>query len=315
MFTEPRKIAHQLLTVREDISEEMIQDVGSILLEHEEAIRWAKIHMEKGKDAANKSRRPTRMSAQGGSTPLRDRNYYECAVLITNAALDLVRENLRSKKDVHALQFLESYIQSLMDADTQRSPEDRMLHEMLGPRELIEGLYLQGLTRGLSNSITGGNGEESKQNQVNVLSIAQNVISTRASIAAVVVDFLKLDVTRHRQYYRMINDYGGFQKLDLSPRPKFTILDLDAESAAEAAAAAALKAEEEAKVNAVAMAAAATLTATSFVDADSSTSVSLSSSSTSLENMETQPHSSSPPPPPDINLFDVDESQSGPFLM
>ena len=40
---------------------------------------------------------------------------------------------------------------------------------------------------------------------------------------------LKANNLHFRQYYRLINDLGGFAKLDLSSSPKFSILDLDSE--------------------------------------------------------------------------------------
>ncbi len=40
---------------------------------------------------------------------------------------------------------------------------------------------------------------------------------------------MKANNLHFRQYYRLINDLGGFAKLDLSSSPKFSILDLDSE--------------------------------------------------------------------------------------
>ena len=43
------------------------------------------------------------------------------------------------------------------------------------------------------------------------------------------IAILKANNLHFRQYYRLINDLGGFAKLDLSSSPKFSILDLDSE--------------------------------------------------------------------------------------
>lgn len=81
--TEPRKIAHRILNAREDVAGEMINDLGCISLENEEVQRYAGVWAKDGREAAEKSRKVTRMRGQGGSTPLRDRNYLGLSVFVS----------------------------------------------------------------------------------------------------------------------------------------------------------------------------------------------------------------------------------------
>ena len=64
---------------------------------------------------------------------------------------------------------------------------------------------------------------------INVLKLAQNILKVRARLAQEAIAILKANNLHFRQYYRMINDLGGFAKLDLSSSPKFSILDLDSD--------------------------------------------------------------------------------------
>lgn len=45
---EPRKIANRLITVRQDISEELLNDLGSVLYEHKEVSRYVRDLMVRG---------------------------------------------------------------------------------------------------------------------------------------------------------------------------------------------------------------------------------------------------------------------------
>lgn len=63
-----------------------------------------------------------------------------------------------------------------------------------------------------------------------MLKLAQNILKIRARLAQEAIAVLKANNLHFRQYYRLINDLGGFARLDLSSSPKFSILDLDAEN-------------------------------------------------------------------------------------
>lgn len=79
---EPRKIANQLINIREDIAKELLHDLNSIMLEHEEAERYAIMRCKEGKYVADKSRKLTRYTSST-STPFREKNYQEISVLVS----------------------------------------------------------------------------------------------------------------------------------------------------------------------------------------------------------------------------------------
>ena len=84
-FTEPRKIAHKILTIREDVSGEIIRDLGAVSIENDEAIRFATKWAKDGREEAQKSRKPSRMRSEGEATPLRDNNYMEFDVMVSKS--------------------------------------------------------------------------------------------------------------------------------------------------------------------------------------------------------------------------------------
>jgi hypothetical protein len=79
---QPRKLAHQLLTIREDVSNEVIKDLNSIKIEHTEAMRYGTNLVASGKEYADKNRRDSRMRYQSGSTPLRDKTFTAVSTLV-----------------------------------------------------------------------------------------------------------------------------------------------------------------------------------------------------------------------------------------
>ena len=214
---EPRKIAHKILTVREDVSNELITDLGCILLENVEAIRFATVKAQDGVEAAEKSRRQTRMSYEGGCTPLRDRNYYDLSVLLTNAAIDLVKSNYKDNKEYQV--FLDDFLNKMAAEDEKRNSLDRILHDTIAPRELIEEIYHLGLTEGV----------DANAKSINILRLGKLLLDSRLALAVEITKIFKAQNLEHRAYYRMITEHGGFQKLDLSGAPKYKLLDLDAE--------------------------------------------------------------------------------------
>jgi hypothetical protein len=215
---EPRKIAHKILTVREDVINELINDLGCVLLENNEAVRYATVKVGEGKEKAEKSRRQTRMAYEGGCTPLRDRNYYDLSVLLTNVAIDMIRTIHKENKDYQV--FLDDFLTKLAKENEKRNPLDRVLHETIAPRELIEEIYFLGLTEGVNSN---------EQNPVNILRLGKLLMDARLALAVEFTKFFKASNLEHRAYYRMITDNGGFKKLDLSGAPKYKLLDLDAE--------------------------------------------------------------------------------------
>ena len=240
-YVEPRKVAHQIITVREDVSSEMIQDLGCIKLENEEAIRYASTWARDGKATAEKSRRMFRMD-DGESTPERDLNYKNFDVMITALAMQLVRDDLVRSKDHLAIEAMDNIMITVETDDKSLTMAERVYRESQGPSWFMEQLYYKGIT---DNVVRGGS------KTVNMLKVAENFFDARLVIAKEASKLLSLQSMQNRHYYKMIKDYGGFQKLDMSSGvPKITFIDLDLqaiEDAKVAAEDAALKATELAK--------------------------------------------------------------------
>lgn len=211
--------------MREDVSGEMIQDLGSIRLENDEAVRYATTWVREGVISADRSRKITRMTGESESTPGRDGNYVAFDVMITSLALQLVRDDLVKSKDDHAMQIIDDLMIKLEIDDSARSVLERVLHDTQGPRSFMEQLYYRGITDG----VTTNNGKS-----VNILKVAENLFDARVAIAKESAKLLSLQSLQNRQYYKMIKDYGGFQRLDMSNTPKMKFIDLDARALDEA---------------------------------------------------------------------------------
>ena len=55
------------------------------------------------------------MAYEGGCTPLRDRNYYDLSVLLTNVAIDMIRTIHKENKDYQV--FLDDFLTKLAKED------------------------------------------------------------------------------------------------------------------------------------------------------------------------------------------------------
>ena len=221
---EPRKIAHQILTVRESCVEELIQDLGCVRTENEEAMRYAQQKLEAGVDVAEKERKVTRMSeTDTQSTPLRDRSFLELDIIVTNFALEQVRIDLAKQSDNLGVKYLDDVFLELEKKDEKRSVLERVLHEFYAPRELIENLCFNGLQQGVDRS-----------SGLNALKIAESVLLTRYSVALEANKIL-LDHDRYcRNYYKLIRDKGGISTWkDATKKAKVRIIDLDVEDKLE----------------------------------------------------------------------------------
>lgn len=224
---EPRRIAHQIITVREDVGSEIISDLGCIQLENEEAIRFACTWAKDGKDVAEKSRRVTRMCEYDESTPRRDINYNDFNNMISALAVQLVREELLKNKDTAALDLMDELTIKIGESDDSSTMKDRLHQANFGLRSFMERLYYRGVTDGIKKS-----GSKS----VNALKVAESFLEARLAIAKEASKMISSQSVRNRHYYRMIKDHGGFQKLDSAGAPpKVRLVEID------------LKAREEAK--------------------------------------------------------------------
>jgi len=210
---EPRKIAHRIVAVREDISNELMQDLCTIKLENQAAMKYANTWLSVSRDEAEAQRTMTRSAEIEGSTPYRNRNFFECSVLLTNIALDLVKAELRKNDDTSALEELDNILHRLDDQESALEALDQLVYKTRGPRTLIEELCYTGLKQGVSSS-----------KQANFLRMAQNIMDTRYALSIEASKLLASQCALSRQYYKKIKDLGGFRLFE-SKRPQFFLVD------------------------------------------------------------------------------------------
>ena len=226
---EPRKIAHQILTVREGVGKEMYKDLLSIPNSNAEVARYARTLVADGPIEAERSRRLTRIAHEGGSTPLREKSFVETQTLIINIALDLCKRELIEENregSEQAVKFLDDFVANIT-ANDSTDPLEKLEEDRIAHRTLLEQLYYRGITA----EVGAGN------SKFNILTLSQMLMRKRSAVAR---DFRKIITILEndgRGYYKMIRDFGGFKKFDLNPKGGFEIVDLDAEEAAEAQAA------------------------------------------------------------------------------
>jgi hypothetical protein len=203
---EPRKIANQLLVVRESISKEVLDDLQCIRLENIEAVRYAKVKVHMGEEEAIRTRKLTRTSTIGGdSTPLRDRTYHDLSVICSNFALHMVS----SSGDAAVQQYIGAYLSNLEKQESARSVSEQSLHEYVAPMEMLEDLHYRGLiqqhdTTSLRSSSV-----------CNILRLSQSLLDYRYAVSLEVKRIVAEDDSLTRQYYKLIKDCGGFKKFDL----------------------------------------------------------------------------------------------------
>jgi hypothetical protein len=224
---EPRKIANQVLVVRESIAKEVLIDLTCIRLENIEAVRFAKVKASQGEEEAVRTMKMTRSPTMGGdSTPLRDRTYHEISVILTNFAIEVVRQSITNDKA--SSEYLEAYLKELSDEEEKRTVVERLLHEFAAPMELLEELYYRGISQGLASVTDDAN------HKVNILKIAQQLLDTRYSLCLQANQMIIDDDNHSRSYYKMIKDAGGFKKFDME-KGEFRIVDLNAPEGSERA--------------------------------------------------------------------------------
>eukprot|EP01038_Epipyxis_sp_PR26KG_P004139 gene4139-5893_t len=217
---EPRKIAHQILTVREDVSNEIIRDLGSIKIENHEAVKYARNRISNGKEYAEKYRNVCRMGSQDGSTPLREKNFKDISVIITNYALEIVKAKLNKYHDTVSIECLNESLTRVMKEIEVNDPVERAMREKLAPRTLIEELCFVGMKDG--TSATAGSSSSS------YLRLANEIMSARLAVALQMVRSLEAQSLDARRYYKTIKDFGGFNKFDYQ-KPKLEIIHLDSD--------------------------------------------------------------------------------------
>ena len=73
------------MTVRENLANELMEDLGCIRNQNNEAIHVATVWLKDGYDIAQKSRREAHSPSGQESTPLRDRNFNIVNLLVCNS--------------------------------------------------------------------------------------------------------------------------------------------------------------------------------------------------------------------------------------
>ena len=194
---EPRKIANQLLQVRESITKEVLQDLPCIRLKMLRLFRFAKTKVEKGEEEAIKTSKMTRSSTMNSdSTPMRDRTYHDISVIITNYAIQMTH----GSSDEATQEYLDKYLAELERTEGHRSVLERVMHEYAAPIELLEELHVRGLQQGL----TSINNQFRDEKKVNILKLSQTLLDCRYAASLEVKKILENDDSMTRQYYKMI---------------------------------------------------------------------------------------------------------------
>ena len=198
-MVEPRKVAHQIITIREGIGKELLTDLKSIPGENAEVIRYATQWMAEGgtRGPDEKNRRLTRMANEGGATPLREKNYLDFTVLIINLAIDLVKGELsalNTPSSMAAINYLDEFIANVSISD-KSDPYERLEDERRAPRTLLEKLYYKSLTESM---VVQGSAT------INLMKLSKQILDKKVAIA---YDFSRIirDLASYsRDYYKMI---------------------------------------------------------------------------------------------------------------
>jgi hypothetical protein len=177
----------------------MISDMACISLENAEIQRFASDWMLRGRTVAELDRRLTRSDDDEGSTPLRNKHYYQLQIYLTNFAIDLVKMQL-AKKSPLGFKFLDSIlVQNLgpsnVDIDND-DPLNSFVYVPKGPCALLEDIYHHGIAQGVTVSESG--------ESLNSLKIAEDIMAMRVALAAEATAALASLATNSRQYYKMI---------------------------------------------------------------------------------------------------------------
>eukprot|EP01035_Chromulina_nebulosa_P017437 gene17437-22989_t len=216
---EPRKLANQIVSVREDISNEMIVDLGCIKLEHIEAVRYAHIRVKNGEEEAERLKKLTRLGSPSGSTPYRERSYYDFAILLTNVALDVIKGELIANGNDIGIKYIDNILTDVVKLE--QTYIDKLgltgVNNVRVPNFVLSEMYHRGLKYGLI--------EENGQS-FNSLKLAQKFLSIRLAIALQANENIVEQTRVCRKYFTMIKQYGGFSRLDFST-PKMEVVYID----------------------------------------------------------------------------------------
>jgi hypothetical protein len=244
----PRKIAHRIVSVRENLCEEIIEDLGSVRIANQQAITYAKALIS-GREEKGLLPISAGMGSAGGSTPLRHKTFTYVVLLVTNLALDLVKAQLQADGDVGALELVDCVLGKVEGELQAMSPMERQLAEPTAPQRFLEELCYVGLTEGVkSTQEKYGLGQQEQgvqRQQSNYLKVAQMVLDFRLSVATTSIRVLEAQLRENRQYYTLIKECGGvlsFQGKRL--KPVLSVVNIVEEERKDAAEAMAAKARQ-----------------------------------------------------------------------
>lgn len=224
----PRRLCHRLLTVRDKICEELIEDLRFIINENED-IKKSGLSRS---FISEKKIIPIDEDYQH-STIFRKNNFKKLNQVITNEVISLVRNKLKSNPQ--QLAYLDDHINKNYDYNLYLQDESVSLNEIssdhlkllsaaiLGegetltstvksfapvertPQKFLNSLYAEGERRGVERQSDGS--------FINKLKIARDILDLRESISEYLVHVLDKEQRAILKSFRSIKDAGGL-KLD-----------------------------------------------------------------------------------------------------
>jgi len=240
----PRKLCNQIIRERQTIIQEIIIDLQSVHDENQEAIRYATVWKEQGKEEAEKTRVLCREDYEGDCSPQREDNFVELTILILNIAIDLVRADLLHKglpstlpgsvpnggNNVQTtLKFLDDFssqfeFQQVVEEDSFPFTTTVIEDDEKVSRSFLERLYYRGITEGFYNDKSSGGG-----GTVNIMKLSKDLMEKRVIVARDMISILSTLIENDENLFKMIQERGGFKRFDMDCKPNYKIIDLEKE--------------------------------------------------------------------------------------
>ena len=226
----PRRLCHRLLTVRDKICEELIEDLRYIINENDDVKKSGLSRLFLSEKRASSS-----PIDEDYSTIFRKNNFKKLNKVITNEVINLVRNKLSSSSS--QLAYLDSHIDKNYDYNTYlqddavsvSSNDMKLLSTaILGcggseelnriesltdkrtPRNFLHSLYAEGELKGLERQADG--------TYINKLKMAKDIIDLRESISEYIGHVLDAEQRAILKSFRSIKDAG----LKLDDREELT---------------------------------------------------------------------------------------------
>ena len=159
----------------------------------------------------------------GSSTPLRDFSYKEIADFVTEMSLTWLKEDNKKEKSFdHGIEVIDEIKSQVENNFQSLSPQERILAWYAQRTTFLEAIYLRALLERQQTSIGLVIHKDELFRTAERLLLYRRVISEETCRI----------ITEHnsicRHFYKLIKDFGGYTKLDLSGEPKiFTVEDND----------------------------------------------------------------------------------------